>query len=92
MQATPVVFTSTNLIQLQKQLKDVAKPHFHQSRGVQMPERPYTVLQLSEVWPCLGQLQTTFPLLVVWGLPPAQGLPRKGEHSFNANMLQLPVG
>jgi hypothetical protein len=32
----------------------------------------------------VGQLQTAFPLHVVWGLPPAQRLPGEGEHIFDS--------
>jgi hypothetical protein len=35
------------------------------------PKPPHPLLQLPEFWPRLGQLQTTSPLLVVWGRPPA---------------------
>jgi hypothetical protein len=50
------------------------------------------VLQLPEVLPRLSQLQITFPLLVVSGLPPAHRLSGEGERFFNTGMLQLPVG
>jgi hypothetical protein len=67
-------------------------PHFHHGRVIQIPKRPYAVLQLPEVWSRLGQLQTTSPLLVVWGKPPTQRLSGEGDCIFNTSMLQLPVG
>lgn len=62
-------------------------PHRDQGRGIQGPEWPYAVSQLPAVQPRLGKLQTTSPLFMVRGQPPAQRVPREGEHSFHPSML-----
>jgi hypothetical protein len=50
------------------------------------------MLQLPKFRLCLGQLQTTSSLYMVWVRSPAQGIPGKGQYSIVADMLQLQVG